>query len=241
MCDQCSSKFRHPYLLREHVDAVHLKKKPFKCGVGDCNWVTGYHASVGVHKRKVHGFTPQKPGRPRSEKIKEDKEIPEDNDCEDPKLEFKKTLIEEVKKRPQIWDTAHHHQGYTQSKKPCEEDWIDICNNLERTFANKAFYHNMFASSSKKASIEKMKSMWWRMAQKYTRLEKSFTVDTNCRDDNQVADWPFYASLKFLKVASCESSKEPNEPQIFKDVRKYVQQRCNEGEKGATNGINGGL
>ena len=41
MCDQCTRKFRAQMKLREHVDAVHLKKKPFKCGVGDCDWITG--------------------------------------------------------------------------------------------------------------------------------------------------------------------------------------------------------
>lgn len=47
---QCSRGFRAPYKLREHVDAVHLKKKPFKCGIGDCEWAAGFIGNVVNHR-----------------------------------------------------------------------------------------------------------------------------------------------------------------------------------------------
>ena len=66
LCDKCSRGFRTPFKLKEHVDAVHLRLKPFGCGVGNCEWVTGFLANVGVHRRKVHGIKGGKKGRPRT-------------------------------------------------------------------------------------------------------------------------------------------------------------------------------
>ena len=219
--------------------------------------ITGFQGNVMVHKRKVHGFTAvQKPGRyPRAEIVEqseEGKESPQDNDGEEQKLEIKEALIKEVKKHPQIWDTTHHQQGNWNLH--CKEDWDDIWTNLERAFMNNKYFHNLFPGdtnvlskytkvpfSHKEASIKKIKYTWLHMVQRYKRLvmKKSSTFDTDCTDgsdENQVVDWPLYESLKFLSEIKSESSDKPNEPQIFKDVRKYVQQRRDEGEKDATVG-----
>lgn len=53
ICDHCGGKFASKYKLKEHVDAVHLKLKSFKCTL--CDWRTGYTTNVSLHLKKVHG------------------------------------------------------------------------------------------------------------------------------------------------------------------------------------------
>ena len=245
MCDQCSRRFRFPWKLREHVDAVHLKKKPYKCRVEECDWVTGFATNVGVHMRKIHGYQVKKPGRPKSEiveQFEEGKEFPQDDNGEEQKLEIKNALILEVRKHPLIWDIALSQKR--RERDACKEDWVEIWTCLERAFTNNIHFHNMFPRdvkvfskytkvplTYKEASIKKMRCTWQNLVQRHKKIMKKSSTfgahGTDGTDDNPAVDWPFFDSFKFLSDVTLESS---NEPQIFKDVRKYVLKCHNESE-----------
>ena len=64
ICDHCAHAFSNLWKLKEHVDAVHLKLRPFKCDM--CDWSTGYQNNLQVHEKKVHGVNKFRPkGRKR--------------------------------------------------------------------------------------------------------------------------------------------------------------------------------
>ena len=220
MCDHCSHKFRCPAKMREHVDAVHLKMKPYKCGIGDCTWTTGYRANIGVHRRKVHGLTSRKTGHPGKVKLEESKEVSEDEDNgEKQKIEIRKALIEEVKRHPMIWHPLHKRPGGKNNYS--KGNWVDIWNNLERRFPNDIYFLELFPlEDSKERSMSKVKAKWHSLQQRYKQQAHD-------------ANWPYRDSLKFLDdgVAIPEPSPDKaSEPQIFKEVRKYVQRGLNQGQ-----------
>ena len=252
MCHQCIRSFRTPFKLREHVDAVHLKMKPFKCGVGDCEWVTGFLANVGVHRRKVHGIQMAKKGCPRTltnAPPEEDDTQNDDSDDEEAhRTEIRRAIIEEVRKHPRVWEPI---EGRSRgSKLGPKEDWHDIVTNLESAIKDNVYFQKLHPRSKetpnndssvfKEASMKKIKQIWYYLAHTYKRLaDKKGSSDNN--DDSTSDNWPFYDSMKFLSNGNHESSDKSDtgdrEPQIFRDVRKYVQQQIlNEAEKGSTSG-----
>ena len=52
VCDECGRGFRVPSLLKTHVDAVHLKLKPYKCE--DCDFVVSDPSVLRRHVTRVH-------------------------------------------------------------------------------------------------------------------------------------------------------------------------------------------
>ena len=52
VCDECGKGFRVPSHLQIHVDAVHLKLKPYKCE--DCDFAAADPSYLRGHVRNVH-------------------------------------------------------------------------------------------------------------------------------------------------------------------------------------------
>ena len=52
VCDECGRRFRVPSFLKTHVDAVHLKLKPYKCE--DCDFVVSDPSVLRRHVTRVH-------------------------------------------------------------------------------------------------------------------------------------------------------------------------------------------
>ena len=53
-CKLCSCSFKVKRHLSRHIEAVHEKKKPFKCTVADCHYSSPYKWNLQKHLQKTH-------------------------------------------------------------------------------------------------------------------------------------------------------------------------------------------
>ena len=122
-------------------------------------------------------------GRPRTEVVAKqvEEEDPEEEDAAE-KLEIRRALIEEVRKRPRIWETALRQSRF-KNKYFTKEDWVDVMKDMEIKFRDSVLFNDLFPGeiktlknepsvhfSSKEESLKKMKKMWLDIVKSLKRL-----------------------------------------------------------------------